>query len=79
MQSALDRAPALITSLHTATVAFDTDNELMFQKFGDNTTSATNYIASLIASINVMYERDLLLRLLQGFTVLRVIDDAGSV
>lgn len=71
-RSEAGRTPALITSLHIATVAFDTDNELMLQKFNDDTTSAANYIASLVASINVMYERDLLLRLLQGFTVLRV-------
>jgi metallopeptidase family M12-like protein/IPT/TIG domain-containing protein len=61
-----------ITSLHTATVAIDTDNEFMSLKFGDNTTNATNYIASLFAAMNVMYERDLLVRLVQGTTFLRV-------
>jgi hypothetical protein len=61
-----------ITSLHTATVAVDTDNELMNLKFANNTTNATNYIASLIASMTVVYERDALVRLLQGTTVLRV-------
>jgi metallopeptidase family M12-like protein len=60
-----------ITSLHTATIAVDTDNELMNLKFGNNTTAATNYIANLIARMNIMYERDLLVRLVQGFTVLR--------
>jgi hypothetical protein len=63
---------AAITSLHTAVIAVDTDNELLSQKFGDNTTAATNYIANLIARMSIMYERDLLVRLVQGFTVLRV-------
>lgn len=63
-------APA-ITSLHTATVAVDTDNELMLQKFSNNSASATSYIANLIASMNVMYERDLKIRLVQGTTFLR--------
>ncbi len=61
-----------ISTLHTATVAIDTDNELMQLKFSDNTTSATNYIAQLMAAMNVFYERDLLVRLVQGTTFLRV-------
>lgn len=70
--SKLDQASEkAITSLHTATIAVDTDNELMNLKFGNNTTAATNYIANLIARMNVMYERDFLVRLVQGFTVLR--------
>lgn len=60
-----------ITSLHTAVIAVDTDNELLSLKFGNNTTAATNYIANLIARMSIMYERDLLVRLVQGFTVLR--------
>jgi len=63
---------AAITSLHTAVLAVDTDNELLFNKFSDNTTSATNYIASLIAQMNVIYQRDLLIQLVQGTTFLRV-------
>lgn len=63
---------AAITSLHTATIAVDTDNELMANKFGNNTTTASNYIASLFAAMNVIYERDLLVRLVQGNTFLRV-------
>jgi hypothetical protein len=61
-----------ITSLHTATVAIDTDNEFMALKFADNTTAASNYIAQLIAAMNVFYERDLKIRLVQGTTFLRV-------
>ena len=70
-RSPRQKAAKAISSLHTATIAVDTDNELMQLKFGNNTTSATNYIAALIASMSVMYERDLLVRLLQGFTILR--------
>jgi hypothetical protein len=61
-----------IASLHTATVAVDTDNELMQLKFGDSTSAATTYLAQLFAAMNLMYERDLLVRLLQGDTTLRV-------
>jgi hypothetical protein len=60
-----------ISSLHTATVAVDTDNELLNLKFGNSTAAATSYIANLFAAMNVVYERDLLIRLLQGFTILR--------
>lgn len=68
LSSIFDKA---ITSLHTATIAVDTDNELMSGQFANNTTNATNYIASLIAKMNVIYERDLLIRLVQGHTILR--------
>lgn len=70
----LGGAPATtaITTLHDATLAVDTDNELMAQKFADNTTAATNYIASLIAFVSVIYERDLLVHTKQGTTYLRV-------
>jgi hypothetical protein len=64
-------APA-ISTLHTGTIAVDTDNEFMSLKFGDNTTTATNFIASLIAAVSVVYERDTLVRLYQGTTFLRV-------
>ena len=67
-----------ITTLHTATIAVDTDNEILINKFGNNTTTATNYIASLFAAMNVMYERDLLVRLLVGTTFLRISTDPYS-
>ena len=44
-----------------------------------NTTNATNYIATLIASVNVMYERDLNLRLVAGTTILRTGSDPWTV
>jgi hypothetical protein len=65
-------AEGAITSLHTATIAVDTDNELLGLKFGNDTLAATNYIAQLFAGLNVIYERDLRVRLLQGTTFLRV-------
>ncbi len=61
-----------LATLSSATVAFDTDNELMLSKFNNDTTAATNYLASLVAAIDVMYERDLNIRLVQGMTFLRV-------
>lgn len=62
----------VLASLHTVTVAVDTDNELMQLKFSNNTTNATSYVAALIAAMNVIYERDVKIRLLQGTTFLRV-------
>ena len=67
-----------VVTLQTATIAVDTDNEFMSQKFGDNTTSATNYIAGLFTAMNVIYERDLQVRLLQGLTILRPSTTADS-
>jgi hypothetical protein len=71
-------------------VAIDTDHELMSLKFSDNTTAATNYIASLFAQINVMYQRDLNVHLQAGPTIIlrtasvadpytQVADPGGSV
>lgn len=54
-----------------ATVAIDTDNELMLQKFANDATRATNYIAALFQQMNLIYERDTGVRLLQGDTILR--------
>lgn len=62
---------AAITSLHSAAIAVETDNELINGKFGGNATTATNYIANLFAQMSIIYERDLLVRLLQGHTILR--------
>jgi hypothetical protein len=64
-------AVSSLTELHEAVIAWDTDNELLNRKFANNTTNATNYIASLTALISVIYERDLFVQLLQGDTILR--------
>jgi hypothetical protein len=69
--AARPRSAAAIVSVHTARIAVDTDNELMFDKFANNTTTATDFIAALIAGMSTAYERDLLVRLLQGQTFLR--------
>lgn len=68
---AAPRTPELTATLHTLTVAVDTDNEAMLH-WADNTTTATNFIASLFAAVNVAYERDLNIRLLQGTTIFRI-------
>ncbi|MEW6336373.1 MAG: M12 family metallo-peptidase [Acidobacteriota bacterium] len=65
----------VLAATHTATIAVDTDNELLSLKFSNNTTTAATYVASLIAAMNVMYERDLSVRLLQGTTYLRTSPD----
>jgi hypothetical protein len=71
---ALTLRPNVLSSLHSGVVAIDTDNEYMAY-WSNNTANVTNYIATLLASINVMYERDLNLRLLQGTTFLRTAAD----
>lgn len=62
--------------IFSAVIAVDTDNELHWEKFGNDTTDATDYIADLFVTMNVMYERDLSLRLLQGETFLRLDTDS---
>ena len=54
-----------------AVIAVDTDNELLNLKFANNTSNATNYLAALFAAMNVIYERDVDLTLVQGTTFLR--------
>ncbi len=62
-------APSGPAPTHEATIAFDTDGEFV----GDyaDTMAAGDAIADLVAALNVIYERDLGLRLLQGETILR--------
>ena len=59
----------------SAVVAVDTDNEFMSERFSNNTTAAANWIADLFATMNVMYQRDLNVTLLQGTTMLRTATD----
>ena len=72
------RRANVLTSPYKAVVAIETDNEYMAY-WSNNTTNVTNYIATLIANINVMYQRDLNLKLVQGTTFLRVGTDPYSV
>lgn len=44
----------------------------MSLKFANNTTNATNYIAQVFAGVTAIYERDLFVRLFQGYTELRL-------
>jgi hypothetical protein len=71
---AIDKA-----ATHRAVVAVDTDNEFMSLKFANNTTAATDYLAALFAGMNVIYERDVDVRLMQGDTFLRVAADPYTV
>jgi hypothetical protein len=73
-RAALGRTAAVLGSLYKGILAIDTDKEYL-ASFGNNTTNATNTIATLVANINVMYERDLNLRLVVGTTILRVGSD----
>ena len=59
------------TALKQMTVAVDTDNEFMNLKFANDAASATDYVATLVALMSVIYERDLEVRLLLGTTILR--------
>lgn len=62
-------------ALRAALVAVDVDHELLVSRFGGtsagNLTAATNWIADLFATMNVMYERDLDVTLQQGTTKFR--------
>lgn len=61
-----------------AVLAVDTDTELLSQKFNNNTGAAADYVADLIAAMNVMYSRDLDVTLIQGTTFLRTGTDPYS-
>lgn len=62
-------------TLRGATIAIDTDNEFMSERFSNNTTAAASWIADLFGAMNVMYERDLNVSLQQGTTYLRTAPD----
>jgi len=88
-EESLDSSPMLLTrgplsgfddmakagSPVEAILAIDTDVELLTQKFLGSTSAATDYIADLIAAMNVMYSRDLNVTLVQGTTILRTASD----
>jgi Metallo-peptidase family M12/IPT/TIG domain len=64
--------PELPTSLHTAVLAIDTDNEAMGTKFSNNTTTAANWMAAAVAGMSAVYERDVFVRFYQGHTIFRL-------
>jgi hypothetical protein len=59
------------TKLKLATVAVDTDSLFMSKLFSNNTTTASNWIASMFNAMNAMYERDLSVELEEGTTIFR--------
>lgn len=69
-----ERAPAAgkgAPATREAIIAVDTDNSYLLERFANDTTAATTYIDNLFLAMNVMYERDLDVRLLRGETILR--------
>ncbi|MBN8481125.1 MAG: hypothetical protein J0L88_05985 [Xanthomonadales bacterium] len=78
-----DAAPAILEHLAAqpvvaastpatlAVVAVDTDNEFLLERFSNNSTQATDWIAALFAQLNIFYRSDLDMILLQGTTLLR--------
>ena len=60
-----------IAQLKLATVAVDTDSLFMSKLFANNTTTASNWIASMFNAMNTMYERDLSVELQEGTTIFR--------
>ncbi len=67
----------VLSALHRATIAVDTDNEFMANR-ANNTTTATNFIASLLTQMTVFYQRDVNVQLVQGTTFLRTTADPFS-
>jgi hypothetical protein len=69
---------ALGTLSRSAVIAFDTDAEYLQLRFANNTATATTYVASLVAGMSVINERDVAaaqgngVKVLQGYTILRV-------
>ncbi|MGA9829097.1 MAG: M12 family metallo-peptidase [Rhodanobacteraceae bacterium] len=61
-----------------AVLAIDTDTEFMAERFANGSAAATDWIADLFGVMNVMYERDLDVRLSQGTTYLRTGSDPYS-
>jgi len=68
---------ALASPTRTAVLAFDTDAEYITLRHGGSTSATTTYIASLVAAMTLIYERDASatmdqgVRILQGYTILR--------
>ena len=67
------QAAAATHALRFATVAVDTDSAFMANLFSNNTTNATAWIAKMFNTMNLMYERDVLVRLYVGKTILRTV------
>ena len=68
-------APVRADTLRLGVLAIDTDKEWLQRRFGDDTSTAQAWIEQLMATTNLIFERDLNLRMLQGDTLLRVGSD----
>ncbi len=78
VHAALDDAgvpKATAAASRSATVAVDTDTELLSLKFSGSTANATTYLDALFVGMNVIYERDIDVTLLRGTTYLRTASD----
>jgi hypothetical protein len=67
----LNAMPNGTAVLFEAAIAIDTDNEFLWEKFSNNENDARDWIEDLFVRLNVIFERDLGLRLLLGTTILR--------
>ncbi|MCX7564475.1 M12 family metallo-peptidase [Xanthomonadaceae bacterium XH05] len=50
--------PSSKAATRRVTLAIDTDNEFMEQKFSNNSQAATNYVGALVAAMSAIYELD---------------------
>ncbi len=62
-------------TLRVGVLTIDTDKEWLEKRFSDNVANAAAWIEQLVAVTNVLFERDVNLRMLQGETILRVGSD----
>jgi hypothetical protein len=78
VHAALDAAgvpKTMAAASRFATVAIDTDTELLSLKFSGSTGNATSYLDALFVGMNLIYERDIDVTLLRGTTYLRTASD----
>ena len=75
LASSLQPIPSADGPVRIAVIGVDTDASLLFKRFGNNTSNASTWIADLFVQLNVIYQRDLNVRLLQGTTFIRPTSD----
>lgn len=66
-------------ALRLGVLALDTDKEWLDRRFSNNTSAATLWFEQLMLATNLIFERDLNLRMQLGETVLRVGNDPYTV
>ncbi len=72
---ALPLTGARSADLRAGVLAIDTDKEWLERRFNDDVVAAADWVEQLLFTSNVVFERDLNLRMLQGETLLRVGSD----